>query len=322
VIVPDFGGFMAHHADARYDQADGLFLPPLRTLGFNPQLRINDHLLVQSYIEAYDISYPEALRRIENEVEELKQHLENEGEYDLTDLGLLRLNEEGNYEFEPCEAGILSPTLYGLSSFSILPVANLSNQQEESDTGSSTRMGKEGRDSDKEQDAIVIRMSWIRNVVAIAASILLFFFISTPVDNSELGSEVQQSSMLPIISKAEVKDKQKDVPHFVTKQETSTPKQKEKGTNVTLSETEKVSSNTGYTIVLASHTSLPHAEEFIGILNTNGITGARVLNIKRSSRVRVVIGLFASEAEAQFQLREYRSINKNFKEAWVLHVND
>jgi hypothetical protein len=322
VIVPDFGGFMAHHANARYDQADGMFLPPLRTLGFNPQLRINDHLLVQSYIEAYDISYPEALRRIENEVEELKQHLENEGEYDLTDLGLLRLNEEGNYEFEPCEAGILSPTLYGLSSFSMLPVANLSNQQEESDTGSSTRMGKESRDSDKEQDAIVIRMSWIRNVVAIAASILLFFFISTPIDNSELGGEVQQSSMLPIISKAEVKNKQKDVPQFVSKQETSNTTQEGKGTDTTLSKTERVSSTTGYTIVLASHTSLSHAEDFIGTLNTNGITGARVLNIKKSSKVRVVIGSFGSEAEAQSQLREYRTIDKRFKEAWVLHVND
>ena len=85
---------MAHHSDARYDESDMMFLPPLRTLGFNPQLKINDHLLVQSYIEAYDISYPEALRRIENEVEELKQHLESEGEYELTDLGTITLNDE------------------------------------------------------------------------------------------------------------------------------------------------------------------------------------------------------------------------------------
>ena len=52
VIVPDFGGFMAHHVDARYDEADGSFVPPIRTLGFNPQLKINDSLLIHSYIEA------------------------------------------------------------------------------------------------------------------------------------------------------------------------------------------------------------------------------------------------------------------------------
>ena len=117
VIVPDLGGFMTHHVNARYDNGDGMFLPPLRTLGFNPQLKMNDSLLAQSYVEAYDISYPEAVRRIEAEVSELKQHLETEGYYELNDIGVLAVNEEGHYEFSPCEAGILTPDLYGLSTF-------------------------------------------------------------------------------------------------------------------------------------------------------------------------------------------------------------
>ena len=83
VIVPGFGGFMAHHVDARYDEQENLFLPPQRTIGFNPQLTLNDSLLAQSYIEAYDISYPEALRRIEDEVRELRQHIECNGSYEL-----------------------------------------------------------------------------------------------------------------------------------------------------------------------------------------------------------------------------------------------
>ncbi|MDE6003251.1 MAG: SPOR domain-containing protein, partial [Prevotella sp.] len=115
VIVPDFGGFMTHEVSARYDAEDRLFLPPLRTLGFNPQLRMNDSVLVQSYVEAYDISYPEALRRVEDEVKELKQRLGEEGEYTMDGLGTLTVNQEGNYEFAPCEAGILSPSLYALS---------------------------------------------------------------------------------------------------------------------------------------------------------------------------------------------------------------
>ena len=79
VIVPGLGGFMAHHIDSRYEEDENLFLPPLRTLGFNPQLKINDSLLAQSYVEAYDISYPEALRRIEDEVNEMTQHINNKG---------------------------------------------------------------------------------------------------------------------------------------------------------------------------------------------------------------------------------------------------
>ena len=123
VIVPGFGGFMAHHVSARYDESDGSFLPPLRTIGFNPQLTMNDSLLVQSYIEAYDLSYPEALKRIEDEVNEIRQTLENKGTYEMTDLGVLSLNEEGNIIFQPCEAGILTPNLYGLSNFNMRPLA-------------------------------------------------------------------------------------------------------------------------------------------------------------------------------------------------------
>ena len=112
VIVPDFGGFMAHHVSGRYDSRDHVFLPPLRTIGYNPQLRINDSLLAQSYIEAYDISYPEAVQCISNDVSELKQRIADDGAYTLNGIGTIRLNDDGRYEFEPCEAGVLTPELY------------------------------------------------------------------------------------------------------------------------------------------------------------------------------------------------------------------
>ena len=118
---------MAHYSEAHYDDRDQMFLPPMRTLGFNPALKMNDSLLAQSYIEAYDISYPEAILRIEDEVSELRQHIENEGSYELNDLGILKMNEYGNYEFEPCEAGILTPTLYGLSTVEMEPLANMTS---------------------------------------------------------------------------------------------------------------------------------------------------------------------------------------------------
>ena len=89
VIVPDFGGFMTHHIDSIYDHDAKTFYPPLRTLGFNPQLKINDSLLVQSYVEVYDISYPEALTRIENDVTRLKGILAKNGEYELYGLGVI-----------------------------------------------------------------------------------------------------------------------------------------------------------------------------------------------------------------------------------------
>ena len=54
VIVPGLGGFVAHYVPARRIAEEQLFLPPSRSVGFNQQLTINDGLLVQSYMQAYD----------------------------------------------------------------------------------------------------------------------------------------------------------------------------------------------------------------------------------------------------------------------------
>ena len=125
VIVPGYGGFMAHHVTARRDENDGSFLPPMRTIGFNQKLILNDSLLAQSYVEAYDISYPDAMRRIEDEVRELRQRIDIDGQYEFRDLGVISLNKDGNYEFEPCPAGILTPELYGLAPVEITPLSQL-----------------------------------------------------------------------------------------------------------------------------------------------------------------------------------------------------
>ena len=127
VIIPNFGGFVTHHVDARYDESEGSFLPPLRTLGYNPHLKnINDSLLAQSYVEAYDISYPEAQRKITEEVDNLKTALSEQGQFELKNIGMLSLNDMGDVVFEPCEAGILTPDLYGLGSFEMPKLADAS----------------------------------------------------------------------------------------------------------------------------------------------------------------------------------------------------
>ena len=208
VIVPGLGGFTAHHIEARYDDADGVFLPPLRTLGFNPQLKINDSLLVQSYIEAYDISYPEALRRIESEVDELCQRLANDGYYEMTDIGVLEVNEDGNTIFTPCEAGILTPGLYGLSSFEMKPmvmdvaeeispsaqkaksattvplttkVFDLPTPQQSGEEDNTDRVSEE-----EAEKTICIKVSWLRNAGITAAAAILLLLVFLPISHSGL----------------------------------------------------------------------------------------------------------------------------------------
>ena len=326
VIIPDLGGFMAHHIDARFDAGDGIFLPPIRTIGFNPQLKLNDSLLIQSYIEAYDISYPEAQRRIEAEVAELRQHLETEGYYELNDIGLLRLNSEGHLEFEPCEAGILTPSLYGLSSFEMTPLhaEEQVEQPTEDSADTSTDTEQETVDEPRAEHAITIKMSWLRNSVAVAAAVILFLIIGTPFSNSNLAdSSVRQSTIIPLPTNAKTASAQHPDTSAVaaaTAEADSTAK--DVAAEAQAAEEQAAEAlpqpTTDYRLVLASWVAKRNAEIFVNQLKEDGFSEAHLY--QTPNMLRVVYGHYATETEAYNALHQLRAKSNHFAEAWVLKV--
>lgn len=350
VIVPDFGGFITHSVQANYSESDKVFLPPMRTLGFNPQLRMNDSVLAQSYVEAYDISYPEALRRIESEVAELRKQLDEEGHYTLEDLGELTVNEEGNYEFSPCESGILSPDLYALVSFPFKhlkdnveeetflaqPVAQqeaeviaLRESEKPQELVTEEPQLLEFMDNDDDNNTISIKMSWVRNAVAIAAAIAAFFFIATPVTNSDLGTEAMtqlQNSILyklipqdttmpavePVVEKTAVAKTDNEAEASLTAETTKVQKAE---TETTKAETAAhKTTGTTYCIIVASHVKLDNAERYVEKLKKSGFPDAYVYT--SNNVVRVVSAEFDNQADAYQQLNKMNT-SEEFYEAWV-----
>lgn len=338
VIVPDLGGFMAHHVDARYDEENHEFLPPLRTLGFNPQLKLNDSLLAQSYVERYDISYPEALRRIEDEVAELRQHLDNCGYYELNDLGVLSLNADGRMEFEPCEAGILTPSYYGLSSFAMPTLHPATKPHKHTTTvtmpanisGANAILNQQLADDDVEETtdderAITIKMSWVRNVVAIAAAVVAYFLMIVPVGNSEMQGEKLAGTTTTIAMinndtnlKVARIDKQ-EVKKAIAERDSIVRKQAEtQAASIADSEAAQTQ-QTAYTIVLASHVTKKNANEFVNQLHKVGLDDARVHT--RNNIVRVVCGSYPTQAAAYAGMGHVRKTGL-VTDAWVMKVKD
>lgn len=313
VIVPGLGGFMAHHVDARYDEQDSTFIPPLRTLGFNPQLKLNDSLLVQSYIEAYDISYPVALRRIEGEVEELWHHLEAEGSYELNSIGVLSFNDEGNLLFSPCEAGILTPGYYGLSAFE-MPTCDI---PAETVTLTHTEVNKPKHTD----DTITIKMSWLRNAVAVAAAIIAFLMIGSPVANDRSLTEVTQSSFIPVSSlhrqvEATVEQHQEES----ADNELITEDVEVVEENI-VDEPSTTEASNEFGIIMASHVSEHNATLFIEQMKEKGYYDARIWTNHNNVR-RVVYGSYASRDDAENTLRQLRSESKLFKNTWIMEIDE
>ena len=351
VIVPRLGGFMTHHIEARYDEHDSMFLPPLRTLGFNAQLNINDSLLVQSYIEAYDISYPEALQRIEDEVEELKQHLQNEGSYELNDIGVLTLNDDGNYVFTPCEAGILTPALYGLSSFEMKPLQTTAAQVVKAvppvteqpvetpqqpaaqifDLGDQTP--EEEVENTEDNDVVRIKFSWIRNAVAVAAILLAVFFLAMPTGKTDMMqrtiSNLNNGLLFGMMSE-DTNMSKIEIQKKVTRKETSRSENTQKTDSIAKSvadaqaksvadaQVESVAdSPRKYCIVLASCVSIRNANSFIERLQEKGYEQAEVF--ERNNIRRVIYGHYPSEEAAHDDLRRFHRHSET-AEAWLMEL--
>ena len=338
VIVPDFGGFMAHHVDAHYDEEEGCFLPPQRTLGFNPQLKINDSLLAQSYVETYDISYPEAVIRIEDEVNELKMHLQTKGIYELNDIGTLEFNENGNYVFTPCEAGILTPNLYGLCSFDMKPF-NMSVSEKnteskgEQETAQVISMNPFNHneettknEEDDEEDVVRIKFSWIRNAVAVAAILLAIFFAALPTGKTEMMtrtiSNINNGLLFGMMSKdtntSKIEIDKADIQKNTNKADTVIELQKIKE-DVTAKA--KPIEKGGYCIVLASQVSKRNAEIFIEKLKKKGLDSVELYTKSRVQTIRrVVCGNYQTQEEAYKALRKIHK-NEELKDAWVYKLN-
>ncbi|WP_367617705.1 SPOR domain-containing protein [Segatella copri] len=361
VIVPGFGGFMAHHVDARYDGTDNMFLPPLRTVGFNPQLTMNDSLLVLSYVETYDMSYPEALRRIEDEVAEIRQTLENEGKYEVDNVGILSLNEDGNIEFEPHEAGILTPDFYGLGGFDMMPVAQLTageeanaNKAATSKTAAPTTESKPNanlvempaKPMQKEKEAAVnnsvfinddeeeetsaefisIRKSWLRNLAAACIAIIAFFTISTPLGAPTMQKSQIDTGMLNRIMPKEIDQMEKAKELVVN------------GDGTKLMETsENAAQNAGNTAQNANQDaelSLPST--YYSIVLASRVTKHNAANYAErlqgkgfkqarvlitENNVKVIYGTYNSESEAHAALKNLRD-NEAFADGWITKVKE
>lgn len=355
VIVPGFGGFMAHHRSAEYDEETGMFYPPQRTLGFNPHLKLNDSLLAQSYVEAYDISYPEAIKRIEEDIEEIRQNISIAGEYEFHGIGIIKMTAEGTYHFEPCTSGLLTPTLYALNSYSFdllqmepavtIPVATTSVAETEKpaevkDIEEETLLD----DEYEENDGIHISRQMLHYIATAATILCLFIFSSIPAGQGSSNISVCSVIDTEIITSF-VKENMKSIPSFSAEKKDTMPqilKLEDIDMDETAEEVAEVNSKElkseenakpamekeetklavtkkgGFAIVLASRVSKQGANDFVDRLTKEGLKNVSV-NEEGSVR-KVVFGSYKTKEEASNDLNKMRESNENFKEAWIAQI--
>ena len=224
VIVPGLGGFVAHYAPATRVEEENNFLPPTRIIGFNPQLKMNDGLLVQSYMSVYGTNFSDATKIVEREVDELIAALHEEGKVDLPNVGEVRYTIHNTFDFAPYDNKITTPYLYGLDAFEMRELSAIEKPQAEKIIPAPAVIGKE-----KRSYAIKFNRAYLTNVAAVAVVIFLSFFFSTPIENTEVIEE-NYAKLLPDELFEKIEKQSLAITPIVVKQNTPTRKSAKKQT--------------------------------------------------------------------------------------------
>ena len=333
VIVPDFGGFVTQQVSARYVEEEGLFLPPYRSVGFNGCLKLNDGLLAQSYMNAYGIGYLEALQQIAAAVAEVKAELHATGSFELGGIGVFTLTLSGMYEFQPCEAGVVSPELYGLDAF----IMRKEDEKVE-DKIEETRIEEVRPAKFLERSAthytIRISREVVNYVAAAVVMIVCFFAWSVPVSNStEAGvkqaalfsaqlfasaEEMPQPLLVPATTFAdEAEDEAVETEAEESVQEEVAPvSASPEIVEAPVATVEAPAQPARFTLVVCSCVPRKNAEALVVKLQESGVEGVEIF--VKNDILRVIVGGYPTAEAATTALHTYRSERSGFEQAWVL----
>lgn len=329
VIVPELGGFIAHYQSAYYVEEERIFLPPTRKVGFNPQLTMNDGLLAQSYMQAYHMDYSDAMNRISEKVNALKEELYKGETVELHGIGALHYNIYDEYEFQSMESGLLSPALYGLDAFT-MPLLSNELSLEETETESQPVL----QPLKPKKEIHLNPTRWLGNAVAVAAAVILFFVLSIPVENTyidkgsyaSLGTDclfdaIRSQSMVTVLPEL-VGEQQvsttKDLKPRVVKVEKVAPAVVVDSVKVNASVSESKSVKP---VVTQPEVKNAKAEKQNTPANVTVAKAKPVQNkaVAKKNRYHIIVASLPTSADAQRMLKEYNQ--QGYRGASVLEGN-
>lgn len=121
VVIPGFGGFTSTYKSATVDYVQGAVAPPAKNIAFNPNLKINDGVMVAFLQKKHEISVEEAQTAIETYVAGINATLAKKEIVEIPRVGRLYLDYENKMKFLP-EGTNFSPDSFGLPTVKFYPV--------------------------------------------------------------------------------------------------------------------------------------------------------------------------------------------------------
>ena len=210
VEVPTLGTFSTKYVPSRWVEEEDIFLPPMMSVSYTSKTEGSGIDFVQSIATRFGISLEDASMACAEFTDNIRQELHDNGSSDIGSIGCFV--QDGTDEemlFIPCEAGVTSPKLYGLD----VICTPLIEHDTHNDAGKplSAKRTKGILSVERNRDFVTVSINrhLVNYLSAIAASIVLFFLITTPsfdtLDKGRLSADSQSITNAPL---AELKAKQ------------------------------------------------------------------------------------------------------------------
>ncbi len=345
VIIPGFGGFVLHRDEAKI-AVDGSIIPPHVSVGFNPELKYNDGLLAESYMNAYSISYDVACKKIGDVVYRLNTILGLRQPATVGNLGTLILDEEKRLSFIPnSEFSMFHPETFGLDTLDIKKLTDI--------------------EVNRKIQVVAERKNLYQRVFvsvgAAAAAIVVFFITSTPINEPEervrqksgfftdilLPSQtirkiadsitvnsyasLQDSSLIAELAENTISETDLDNGSKESNKEasqalaevanTALPKQnvadkeKDKSSKQAVTKNADKKSSPLYYVIIGSAKTKAEAQRLLGQFKSQGYRTASVLASKE--RPRIYVSVFEDRAQAERFAADFRRNNPRMSDAWI-----
>ena len=278
-------------------------MPPHRELGFNPNVMVDDALLLSEYVTAENTTYDKAEKNLSRDIASLRRVLSSKGVCCFGELGTFHMNINGEISFVPNENAIDDPENYGLEP---LAIPLLSQCQEKT---------------------IVIKQRDFSRYIAVAAAVILAFFFVMPVSDSAYEQSMQASIAklavkAPAVEEIVVEQEAYSISPIadtVTENIYTEPQEIVAEVTETVVEEpmpevlEEVVPQNTYSIIVAS---LPNAQKAqLAITELSRKMKTEYTVVVGDGRHRISVADYSSEAEANEALS---AIQSTFPDAWVL----
>lgn len=292
-------------------------MPPHRVIGFNPQVTIDDALLVSEYIYAQHLSYDEASKMLHDDIMALRRELSTKGTVCFGELGTFTVNVDGKISFDQALNGIDDPYNFG---FEPLVIQQL---------------------KDIEKKEIVIRRSTFKRYAAFAAAVILMFFFVSPVGDSAYepsmvagfvtssnSKQINESAVAlessPLENRCEIAPVADTVTEKIITAEYTPAEPTESVTEETVVEavaaepaikqtSEKSADSKEFSIIVASTPNAQKAQ--LAIEELSAKLEAAYTVVEGGGRHRIAYGTYSSNSEAADALSHVKG---TFPDAWIL----